>query len=91
MKRLPGFIVILLTRARIRIVKRRLDKKPLQAVPLPPRCGLDCPSAEELAQYIDGVLPGNRHMEIDEHLCSCAACFEVYTGVLRFQLEEESA
>jgi anti-sigma factor RsiW len=44
-----------------------------------------------MAQYIDGLLPGNRHMEIDEHLCSCAACFEVYLGVLRFQLDQESA
>jgi hypothetical protein len=83
--------VILLTRARIRIVKRRLDKQSLQVVPLAPRCGLDCPSAEEMAQYIAGLLPGNRHMEIDEHLCSCAACFEVYLGVLRFQLDQESA
>jgi len=83
--------VILVTRARIRIVKRGLDKQPLHALPLAPRCGLDCPSAEEMAQYIDNLLPGGRHAAIDEHLCSCQACFEVYLGVLRFQLEQESA
>ena len=72
-------------------MKRRLNKEPLQAVPLAPRCGLDCPSAEEMAQYIDKLLPGGRHAAIAEHLCSCTACFEVYEGVLRFQLEQESA
>jgi hypothetical protein len=87
--RLPGLIVILLTRARIRIVKRRIDRQPLQAVPLAPRCGLDCPGAEEMAEYIERRLPGFRQAEIDEHLSTCPSCFEVYEGVLRFQLEQE--
>jgi hypothetical protein len=89
LRRLPGAIVILVTRARIRIVKRTLDRKPPQVVPMAPFCGLDCPSVEELAEYIDDRLPGNRHMAIDEHLCTCRSCFEVYVGVLRFQLEQE--
>ena len=87
--RMPGIIVVLFTRARVRIVRRRIEKKPPQAIPAPPLCGLECPSAEEMAEYIDGRLSGYRRIVIDEHLCDCVACFEVYLGVLRFQLEGE--
>lgn len=66
--RMPGIIVVLFTRARVRIVRRRIEKKPPQAIPAPPLCGLECPSAEEMAEYIDGRLSGYRRIVIDEHL-----------------------
>jgi hypothetical protein len=91
MRRLPGLIVILVTRARVRIVKRLLGGRPLQAVPVALRCGIECPSAEDLAAYIDNRLAGNRRMEIDEHLAKCRRCFEVFEEVLRFNLEQEHA
>jgi hypothetical protein len=91
LRRLPGSVVVLYTRARIRIVKRTLDRKPIATVPRAPFCGLDCPGAEEMALYIEGKLPGGRHMSIDEHLCYCPACFRLYVDVRRFLLEHESA
>ena len=89
--RKPGLTVVLLTRARVRIVKQWLEKTPPHLIPPPPNCGLRCPSANEMAEYIDRRLPGHRQAEIDEHLCVCRSCFEVYEGVLRFQLEQETA
>ncbi len=84
---MPG-IIVLLTRATVRVVRPTVEKKSPQAIPPPPYCGLECPSAEEMAEYIDGRLSGYRRIVIDEHLCDCAACFEVYLSVLRFQLEQ---
>jgi len=89
MRRLPGLVVILVTWARIRIVRRLLERQPLQAVPVALRCGIECPSAEDLAAYIDNRLARNRRIEIDEHLTQCRRCFEVFEGVLRFKLEQE--
>jgi hypothetical protein len=89
--RKPGLTVVLLTRARVRIVKQWLEKTPPHVILPPPDCGLQCPSVNEMAEYIDRRLAGPRQAEIDEHLCSCASCFAVYEGVLRFQLEQEKA
>lgn len=50
-----------------------------------------CPSTEDLACYIDGVLSPEEAARVAEHLASCESCFEVYSGVLQFQLEEEPA
>ncbi|HEX4960341.1 MAG TPA: hypothetical protein VF173_05855 [Thermoanaerobaculia bacterium] len=66
MRRLPGLVVTLVTRARIRIVKRLLERQPLQTIPVALCCGIECPSAEDLAVYIDNRLAGNQRMEIDE-------------------------
>ena len=91
MRRLPGLVVIVVTRARVRIVRRLLERQPLQAFPVALHCGIECPSSEDLAAYIDNRLAGNRRMEIDEHLAKCRRCFEVFEGVLRFKLEQEPA
>jgi hypothetical protein len=50
-----------------------------------------CPTAEDLACYIDGALSPKEAARITEHLASCESCFEVYSEVLRFQLESEPA
>jgi len=50
-----------------------------------------CPTAEELACYIDGALSPEEHARVAEHLASCESCFEIYSGVLEFQLESAPA
>jgi hypothetical protein len=50
-----------------------------------------CPTAEELACYIDGTLSPEERTRVAEHLSSCESCFEVYSEVLQFQLESEPA
>jgi hypothetical protein len=49
-----------------------------------------CPSAEDLAAYIDGQLGEAESGRITEHLSSCEDCYAVYTETLRFQLDTES-
>ena len=49
-----------------------------------------CPSAEDLAAYIDGELGEAERQRITEHLASCEDCYAVYTETLRFQLDTES-
>lgn len=50
-----------------------------------------CPTAEDLACYIDGALSPQEAARVTEHLASCESCFEVYSGVLESQLESEPA
>jgi hypothetical protein len=50
-----------------------------------------CPTAEDLACYIDGALSPEEAARVTEHLASCESCFEVYSGALEFQLESEAA
>jgi hypothetical protein len=50
-----------------------------------------CPSAEDLAAYIDGTLSTRESKRIDEHLASCGGCYAVYMESLQFQLESQSA
>jgi hypothetical protein len=49
-----------------------------------------CPSAEDLAAYIDGELGEAERQRITDHLASCEDCYAVYTETLRFQLDTES-
>jgi hypothetical protein len=49
-----------------------------------------CPSAEDLAAYIDGNLGKEESQRIAEHLASCEDCYAAYTETLRFQLDTES-
>jgi hypothetical protein len=46
-----------------------------------------CPSAEDLAAYIDGELGEAERQRITEHLASCEDCYAVYTETLHFQLD----
>jgi hypothetical protein len=77
LKRLPGAVVILLTRARIRIVKRRVERRPPSSIPAV-LCGLRCPGDEELAAYIDGRLATGPRERVREHLSYCPKCYAVY-------------
>jgi hypothetical protein len=47
----------------------------------------NCPSDEELAAYIDGVLPREEVDRIAEHLVSCERCYAIYSETLQFQLD----
>jgi hypothetical protein len=48
-----------------------------------------CPSAEELAAYIDGTLSKAEADRVTAHLADCEDCYFVYSETLRFQLESE--
>lgn len=50
-----------------------------------------CPSAEDLAAYIDGTLGKAESARITEHLASCEDCYAVYMETLHFQLESSAA
>jgi hypothetical protein len=87
LKRLPGAVIVLLTRARIRIVKRKIDRKPPASVPAV-LCGLRCPGNEDLAAYIDGRLGAGSHERVREHLSYCPRCYAVYFETV-WHLEHE--
>jgi len=59
--------------------------------PTKSRLSGDCPSDEELAAYIDGMLGKEEAASIAEHLVSCERCYEIYSETLRFQLDSEPA
>jgi putative zinc finger protein len=48
-----------------------------------------CPSAEDLAAYIDGALDKAEAGRITAHLADCEDCYAVYSETLRFLLESE--
>lgn len=48
-----------------------------------------CPSAEDLAAYIDGNLGEEESRLIIEHLASCEDCYAIYMETLQFQLDTE--
>jgi Putative zinc-finger len=49
----------------------------------------NCPSDEELAAYMDGVLDKEEADRIAGHLISCERCYEIYSEALQFQLDRE--
>jgi hypothetical protein len=57
----------------------------------PPMAPGACPSAEELAAYIDGNLGKAESRRVTEHLASCEDCYAVYMGALQFQLDSSPA
>jgi hypothetical protein len=50
-----------------------------------------CPSAEDLAAYIDRTLSAKESEQITEHLASCEECYAVYMESLQFALESQPA
>lgn len=54
----------------------------------PPIIG-SCPTAEDLAAYIDGALDWKESEEVTRHLADCEDCYAVYSGAVRFQLDSE--
>lgn len=54
--------------------------------PAPPEA--HCPPLEDLACLVDGVLGAEEAETTLRHVLDCARCYEIYAGLLRFQLEE---
>lgn len=48
-----------------------------------------CPSDEDLAAYIDGVLGQDEADRVTAHLATCEDCYAIYSGAVRFQLESK--
>jgi hypothetical protein len=48
-----------------------------------------CPSDEDIAAFVDGLLVGADRERLIAHLADCKACYQVFSGVVRF--EEEAA
>jgi hypothetical protein len=48
-----------------------------------------CPSAETLAQYLDGSLPPIQRAEVEAHLAACEDCFEQVAAVAVLETECE--
>jgi hypothetical protein len=47
-----------------------------------------CPDTEDIAAFLDGMLPANQRQRILYHLAICHRCYEVLAGAARF-LEDE--
>lgn len=50
-----------------------------------------CPDAELLAASVDGMLSSEEQDRVMSHVAVCEACYEVFTGTLRFQFGNERA
>src|SRR3954452_4585329 len=44
-----------------------------------------CPSDEELAAFLDGVLSASDRVRITAHLADCESCYEIFAGAVHFQ------
>jgi RNA polymerase sigma factor (sigma-70 family) len=56
-----------------------------------PPANAECPPLEELACLVDGVLSPESAEATLGHILACPKCYEIYTGLLRFQLARSSA
>lgn len=46
-----------------------------------------CPTDEDLAAFLDGMLPAAERARITAHLADCETCYETFAGAVRFQQE----
>lgn len=44
-----------------------------------------CPTDEELAAFLDDMLPKAERERITAHLADCESCYEIFVGVVQFQ------
>jgi Putative zinc-finger len=49
-----------------------------------------CPTDEELAAFIDGMLSPSERSRITAHLADCESCYEIFAGAVHFQQETVS-
>jgi len=47
-----------------------------------------CPTDEELAAFLDGMLPAKERARITAHLADCEDCYEIFAGAVQFQQAE---
>jgi len=57
-------------------------------IPESPSARGTCPSDEELAAFLDGMLPSEERARITAHLADCESCYEVFAGAVHFQQDE---
>lgn len=57
-------------------------------IPESPTAQGHCPTDEELAAFLDGVLPAKERARITAHLADCEDCYEIFAGAVHFQQEE---
>ena len=55
-----------------------------------PPAAAECPPLEELACLVDGILSPESAEATLGHVLACPRCYEVYVGLLRFQLVRPS-
>lgn len=44
-----------------------------------------CPTDEDLAAFLDGMLPEPERARITAHLADCESCYEIFAGAVHFQ------
>ena len=48
-----------------------------------------CPSLEEIAAYVDGMLAPDERARVAEHLARCPSCYELFADAARLKLDLE--
>jgi predicted anti-sigma-YlaC factor YlaD len=49
-----------------------------------------CPTDEELAAFLDGMLSESERARVVAHLADCESCYEIFAGVVHFQQDSAS-
>ncbi len=60
-------------------------------IPESPSARGTCPSDEELAAFLDRMLPAEQRARITAHLADCESCYEIFAGAIHFQQDEEAS
>jgi len=60
-------------------------------IPESPSARGACPSDEELAAFLDGMLPAEERTRITAHLADCESCYEIFAGAVHFQHDEQDS
>ncbi len=50
-----------------------------------------CPPLEDIAAFLDDTLSPEERARITEHLAQCESCYEIFSGAIHFQEEEEAS
>jgi len=60
-------------------------------IPESPSARGACPTDEELAAFLDGMLPAEERARITAHLADCESCYEIFAGAVHFQQDEQDS
>jgi hypothetical protein len=58
------------------------------AAPETPNALGTCPTDEDLAAFLDDMLPNQERARITSHLAVCESCYEIFAGALHFQQDK---